>query len=453
MTERDALERTPEGHKVRLRYGKGLRARFLIRTLDEDVAERRAVRLRELAAMLARCGHSAHAFTILTEAAGAQSERDFAGYCKVGEDLCGAGAKAPKPRSTMTLEQLGEKWTGGELARDYPDQIRKKRTADDDESRLKKHVYPVIGGIAVTSITLDDAERVMRSLDPELSPLTRRNIGQTIVRLMNMAVYPLRLIPSTPIPAGFLPKPTEKKARAVLYPDEDRRLLASGKVPLCYRLLWGFFMREGAREGEVLGFTVGDFDLVRGAVRLDKNKTDDPRAWALSPGVAVALTRYLERYRPDAEPGELMFQDEHGRPLTATSLAVTLRAHLEAIGLKKARPELFEATKERLRCRVHDLRGVFCTVSLANGKTESWITDRTGWQSSAMIATYKRMARTFTELDLGPLDPLDEAIPELRETAAEPAANDASEGGPELGQNLRRGSDSNRRVTVLQTVA
>jgi len=29
-----------------------------------------------------------------------------------------------------------------------------------------------------------------------------------------------------------------------------------------------------------------DLDLERGAVRLDKNKTDDPRAWALAPDVA-----------------------------------------------------------------------------------------------------------------------------------------------------------------------
>jgi hypothetical protein len=61
----------------------------------------------------------------------------------------------------------------------------------------------------------------------------------------------------------------------------------------------------------------------------------------------------------------------------------------------------------------------------------------TGWQSSAMIANYKRMARTFAEPDLGPLSPLDEAIPELREAPEEPAANDESprgwaRGGPDF---------------------
>ena len=69
-----------------------------------------------------------------------------------------------------------------------------------------------------------------------------------------------------------------------LDPDEDRRLLRSAKVPLCYRLLWGFFMREGAREGEVLGFTIGDFDLVRGAVRLDKEQDRRPASVGPFPG-------------------------------------------------------------------------------------------------------------------------------------------------------------------------
>jgi hypothetical protein len=66
---------------------------------------------------------------------------------------------------------------------------------------------------------------------------------------------------------------------------------------------------------------------------------------------------------------------------------------------------------------VHDLRGTLETLSLANGKSESWINDRTGHRSSQMIARYKQMiarykrtARTFAELDLGQLDALSDAL-------------------------------------------
>ena len=53
-------------------------------------------------------------------------------------------------------------------------------------------------------------------------------------------------------------------------------------------------------EGEALTLTWADLDLTRGAVRLDKNKTDDPRAWALNPSVAAALRLYRDKYRPQA---------------------------------------------------------------------------------------------------------------------------------------------------------
>jgi hypothetical protein len=58
------------------------------------------------------------------------------------------------------------------------------------------------------------------------------------------------------------------------------------------------------------------------------------------------------------------------------------------------------------------------TVHLALGKPEAWITDRTGHTSSSMLHKYKRAARTHAELGLGPLAPLDEAVPELLALAA-----------------------------------
>jgi hypothetical protein len=184
-------------------------------------------------------------------------------------------------------------------------------------------------------------------------------------------------------------------------------------VPLEYRLLWGFLAREGMREGEATGLTWSCLDLDRGAIRLDVNKTDDPRTWALNPGVAAALRQYREAHRPDDEPDDLVFLDPDGEPITGDGLADILREHLVTLGLKEERPELFTTTADRMRIRVHDLRGTFVTVSLANGRSESWISDRTGHKSSQMIATYKRNARTFAELDLGALAPLNVAIPEL----------------------------------------
>lgn len=85
---------------------------------------------------------------------------------------------------------------------------------------------------------------------------------------------------------------------------------------------------------------------------------------------------------------------------------MALRAVLEAI------EPLFEHSDARRPIRVHDLRATFVTVSLADGRTETWVADRTGHRSSEMINRYRRAARTWAELDLGALTPLDESVVE-----------------------------------------
>jgi len=411
---------TDNSHSVRLRYGKGLRARFTINAPDEATAKRRERKLREVAEMLMRAGQHAHALEILTAAAGAATDADFGGFVKIAEELCEQSPhmKRAAQARTLTFQDLGERWTSGDLHREYPDQIKIKRTAEHDAGRLEAHVYPVIGGIKVAALTLDDAQEVMRRLPSELTSTTRRHIGHLVVRLMNLAVWPLRIRESSPLPAGFLPQRGPRKALAYLYPDEDRRLLEAVNVPFCYRLLWGFLCREGMREGEAFGLTWGDLDLRRGMVRLDKNKTDDPRAWTLDPGVARALTAYKALLRAEAGSAELVFVDPQGRRHSAFGAAALLRSHLEAIGLKRERPELFESTEHRKQIRVHDLRGTFVTLSLANGQSEAWVSARTGHESSTMLNAYKRTANSFQELDAGVLVPLDFGLPELRGTTA-----------------------------------
>ncbi|WP_437659941.1 hypothetical protein [Sorangium sp. So ce1182] len=195
------------------------------------------------------------------------------------------GGSVPKQ---VTLQQLGELWTSGELTRMYPDHVRPKRSVEQDVYRFDRHVCPMAGGVPVAAFTLDDAERVMRALPP-MSPASRRHIAQLLHRMMAMAVFPCRRLATNPPPRGFLPRLGPAKAKACLYPDEDARLLACTAIPLCWHVLWGFLDREVPRISEAARLQVQDVDLERGALRLEKNKTNDPRAWALSPGVPQAL--------------------------------------------------------------------------------------------------------------------------------------------------------------------
>ena len=84
-------------------------------------------------------------------------------------------------------------------------------------------------------------------------------------------------------------------------------------------------------------------------------------------------------------------------------------------------------------------RGSFVTLSLVNGRTETWVADRTGHRFSHMINRYRRRARQASELHLGALLPLDVALPDL----AEPVANESHR--PSMAQCWRAPQDSNLR--------
>jgi integrase len=288
-------------------------------------------------------------------------------------------------------------------------------------------------------ITRAHAEEVMRKIPASTSRATRRHVAQLMGRVLNLAVYPLSMIPASPLPRGFLPKSGKRIAFGYLYPVDDARLLACVPtvasdgtggvqgVPLPQRLLYGFLAREGMRCEEALSLTWADVDLERGTVRLDENKTDDARTWALGADVARALEAW-KKLCADAGDTDRVFIGL----VKPYHLAKMFRAHLRAAGV--TRPELFERTESRRPIRVHDLRATFVTLALAIGKSETWVSDRTGHRSSVMLARYRRAARNAGELGLGWLAPLDAAIPELAGNAAAFVAADAAAASSEEGE-------------------
>ncbi len=418
--ENTKLDPAPDGFWVRLRYGKGLRGRFLIRVADEAEAGVRAVRLQELAAMLGSAGHSAEAPIVLEEAAGATSAKDFAEAIRFAEDLCAGKGSPRKPSAAkraprVTFRVFATRWTDGTLAREHPDHVAPKKTRKLDGSRLNAicdvRIAPglVFGALPLEGVTLEHCQTVMRNLpDTAKRSATRRHYAQLIHRVLELAVFPCRLLAANPLPRGFMPKIGRAPAFPYLYPSEDAALLRCSSIPLGRRMLWGLLAREGCRSGEAVALQFGlDVDLEIGSCSLDSNKTDDARTWALDAGVSRALRHYAKLR--GASTGDALFVDG-GAQLTNDGLAEQLRQDLEAAGVKRA--ELFEDGENTRKMRTHDLRGTFVTLSLANGRTETWVADRTGHQSSVMINRYRRAARSASELGLGPLLPLDIAIPE-----------------------------------------
>src|SRR6185369_142264 len=311
--------------------------------------------------------------------------------------------------------------TSGDLHGRWPDQVKAKDSAQD--KRRLAHLFELdvggvkFGDVPLDRLTLDHAESAMQQLPEAASrPGTRRHYAQVINRVLQLAVYPCRHIKANPLPKGFMPKVGKAPAYPYLYPAEDAKLLAKRELPIGHRMLWGFLAREGLRSSEARALRVGvDVDLERGTITLDENKTDDARAWVLDPGVVEGLRAWVKLR--GAKTGDWLFTEENGGPIEGR-LADMERAHLLFAGV--TRHELHNDGVNRAKFRVHDLRGTFVTLNLASGKSETWISDRTGHKSSLMIQRYRRAARSASELRLGSLTALIDAIPELVDGADGP---------------------------------
>ena len=408
--EGSVVERRGKLH-VRLSLGTLGRRMFALPqgTTEHDAEERRAV-MAGMARELLSKGHIAAGLPLLEKAAEAVDGRALQAVAALAGKVA-RGDAIMKPGGATTIRDLVGRWTSGELARLYPLHVKTWKRPKADAACFAKYVYPVAGDLPVASFTTDHADAVMARIPANRAANTRRNVALRMHRLFSIAVYPLRLLTANPLPPKFLPKAGPQKAKASLHPKEDRALLGCVEIPLLRRMFYGFLIREGMRAGEALALRWDDLDLDNGAVRLDVNKTNDPRSWPLDRGVWRAILAWRSICEKSGTVSGRVFP---GVP--RFKAAEILRADLHRAGITRA--EVFENSKARKQICVHDLRAAFVSISLANGRNEGWIMDRTGHRSSQMIARYRRVARTFADLNLGALLALDAAIPELRGAAA-----------------------------------
>ena len=303
------LRRLADGFAARITItGRERRDFVLVARLTEAQAEERKTELARMAARLRRAGHADKIVKLIGAGAKARQGRPWAAVVAAVDTVCSGEIDALA--DIPTFADFAKEWTSGALRERFPDHVSAK-DATPDESYLRLYINPHVGDVPVNEFALDDADLVMAHLPETKSSSTRRHVGQVIRRVLALAVYPARYLKENPIPRGWLPKVRQVKAFTHVYPDEDRALLTcrSSKegeegVPLVRRLFYGVLTREGMRRDELGHARWRDFDLTRGQVMLDENKTDDPRSWVLDPGVVRALRAWKECYCAGAKPDD-----------------------------------------------------------------------------------------------------------------------------------------------------
>jgi integrase len=430
-----ALELVPGiGYRTRIRFGKGQRERFTIKLLDVNAAAKRDRELRGLARLLTKSGHAEQVPLILGKAAEADDAK-LKDIKRWTDRFCRGEAEVDRSPSNTTFGQMAERWTTGKLHQLWPDHIR-DIGHETNTVLLDKYVLPVLGDRELGNIAREHCDEVMRQLPAHLAKNSRRHVAKVVSRVLNLAEFAGE-IDRNPLPRNWIPSPGGKKDTPVLYPNEDAKLMActDDKVPLAYRLFYGFLHREGGRRSETARLQWREVDLENGVLQMDINKTDHARWWRLSEGVTEALKAWYElRKRP--EPEELVFTDLKGLPLNLDHMADRIRDDLKAAGI--ARKRLFDRGENTLAFGTHGFRHSFTTRSLANGKSDDWVRQRTGHTTDQLL-TYRESAKALEELDMGDLVPLVDAIPELRRASRQLSADESKacslrRGGPKVGQ-------------------
>jgi integrase len=260
--------------------------------------------------------------------------------------------------------------------------------------------------------------------------LTGRSVRRHPARQILEAEFPCRLRPegSNPVKKYLRPEIDADKLYSFLFPLEVLALLrgtnADGKVgvPLARRVLYALAVYTGQRKGSLFALRWKHVDFVHGTLASFRTKTGAAQYFVADPGLMAVLKAWHEHQGKAANDVPLVSSAIDILGCEPKRLATTLRDDLKACGVTRA--ILFEATEDNVQeLRFHDARATFCTWARRAGKSDSWISERTGQKETGrMIDRYDRGAQTLADLAYEPFPDISRALPELNAEAAEKAA-------------------------------
>ena len=124
----------------------------------------------------------------------------------------------------------------------------------------------------------------------------------------------------------------------------------------------------------------------------------------------MAVLKAWRTFKGDPGDDEPMVTDSDVAP-DRGRLAVTLREDLKVAGVTRAILFEDEAPNDE-PLRFHVLRSSSCTLARRTGKSDAWISERTGHELSGdMINRYDRGAQTLADLAYAPFPDITHAIP------------------------------------------
>jgi integrase len=309
---------------------------------------------------------------------------------------------APVPDERPLSSRLGpllERWRDG----------LSNRNADDDRSRIDRHLLPRFSGLTIEKLTLAE---IMIWLDDlkktALSGQSRRHLLNLVSRFFSWAIERglATVNPVKMIPQGKRPKP--QRQRDVPWLEDDSKVPAlMHELGPVLGVMFYLGNRSGLRTGEIAGLRLSDLDFLEegvmrvryswdGPLKEDKDGTGKIK-WVPAAVDATALLKsHLARRKLTGATGEdLVFLFEPAKPQNrrrTSTWAGYRKEHIEDRwddAAKKIGVQLtwYQATRHS-----------FVSRSLKNGASLDEVSAAVGHSSPIVTRTYydHYVRRTFS---------------------------------------------------------
>ena len=298
-------------------------------------------------------------------------------------------AMLPTPERDETIaERIGSPAAAGMLTvRAYGEAWIKRRdevaSVKDESTRLKLHVYPLIGHMAIAEVRprhIRDLVNALKQKTSEsrkckgekLAPRTVRHIYGLLRRMFKSAVIDEHIAASpVVVEKNTLPKNIDKdpawRSTAIFERDELVMLISDERISLHRRIMNALEGLAGVRHGEAAGLRWRDYDpgckplgklVVCRSYERDGTKTQMTREVPVHPTLATLLDAWksdgwARTYKRSPKPEDLIVPTANFTARSAANTLKQFKKELELLGLRDRRG--------------HDLRRTFITLAQVDG--------------------------------------------------------------------------------------
>ena len=301
------------------------------------------------------------------------------------------------------------------------------------ESRLRNHVYPVLGQKALAQIKPSTIQAWLRTLTP-LAPNYQKAIFEHVLSIFGAAVDD-EVLAKNPCRAGSVSRPKGQAPKIVPWTLE-RVVAMRAALPERYQLVVTLGAGLGLRQGEIFGLARGDVDFLRSTVEVRRQvrvvngrllvfalpKGRKTRTVPLPGSVRDELAAHLARF--PARAVTLPWRTPDGDPTTVDLIVTTPRGRQHALNRKNFNASAWRPAQRaagvpaKRENGCHALRHFYASTLLDAGETIKALSEYLGHADPGFTL------RTYTHLMPSSHDrtrqAIDAALTRVQDVYAEP---------------------------------